>query len=49
MQNWIEFVTTVFVFMPACVYLLGLDSAGGVSVASGGFESTMCSFKNNEL
>lgn len=27
MQNWIEFITTVFVSMPACVCLLGSDSA----------------------
>lgn len=49
MQNWIKFITTVFVFMPACVYLLGLGSAGGITALSAGFESTVCSFRNSEL
>lgn len=49
MQNWIRFITTVFVFMPACIYLLGSHSASGVTALSGGFESTICSFKNSEL
>lgn len=49
MQNWIELITSVLVFMQACVYLLGLHSAGGVTALSGGFGSTKCSFKTSEL